>query len=229
MQVRDDIEQRTAALLAQGPAYLAQRTLNDFNAEATKQQKAGELTAAVATYNALFAKARHSNVTHPELYVCHSNCAAACLQLGLFTEALQHAGRCQSLAETSLRRWAAAAAGSSMMEFTALFTLRVVAPWVWPTHRLRPSPESSAGTARDHPPTLSRSCARARRCLGWAATGRRQPRWMRVWLMLACGRLVASCAGSAVLPRVELCCSRHGSSACAADPVWDLAGGWAQG
>jgi protein arginine N-methyltransferase 7 len=104
MQLRDDIEQRTTALLAQGPAHLAQRTLNDFNAEAAKRQKAGELTAAIATYNTLFARAKQSNITHPELYVCHSNCAAAYLRLGLYTEALQHANSCQVLAETSIRR-----------------------------------------------------------------------------------------------------------------------------
>jgi protein arginine N-methyltransferase 7 len=58
----------------------------------------------VATYLALFAKAQHSNLTHPEMYVCHSNCAAAYLKLGLFQEALRHANKCQTLAETSLRR-----------------------------------------------------------------------------------------------------------------------------
>ncbi len=104
-QVWLDIQTRTAAILAQGPAYLASRTLADFNAEATKQQKAGEHAAAVATYLALFAKAQHANLTHPELYVCHSNCAAAYLKLGLFQEALRHANKCQTLAESSLRRW----------------------------------------------------------------------------------------------------------------------------
>ena len=103
--MRLDIQTRTAAILAQGPAYLASRTLADFNAEATKQQKAGEHAAAVATYLALFAKAQHANLTHPELYVCHSNCSAAYLKLGLFQEALRHANKCQTLAESSLRRW----------------------------------------------------------------------------------------------------------------------------
>lgn len=109
--MRLDIQTRTAAILAQGPAYLASRSLADFNAEAAKQQKAGEHAAAVATYLALFAKAQHANLTHPELYVCHSNCAAAYLKLGLFQEALRHANKCQTLAETSLRRWVAWAHG----------------------------------------------------------------------------------------------------------------------
>ena len=105
-QVRLDIEQRTQALLAQGPAYLAKRTLNDLNAEAAAHQKAGEHAAAIAVYAALFTKARQSNLTHPELYICHSNCAAAYLALGLHSEALQQADKCQRLAEASLRRWA---------------------------------------------------------------------------------------------------------------------------
>lgn len=104
-QIRLDIEQRTQALLAHGPAYLAKRTLNDFNAEAAAHQKAGEHAAAVAVYQTLFAKARQSNLTHPELYICHSNCAAAYLALGLHSEALQQADKCQRMAEASLRRW----------------------------------------------------------------------------------------------------------------------------
>ena len=111
-QVRLDIEQRTQALLAQGPAYLAKRTLTDFNAEAAAHQKAGEHAAAVAVYCALFTKARQSNLTHPELYICHSNCAAAYLALGLHSEALQQADKCQRLAEASLRRWAVLLAGA---------------------------------------------------------------------------------------------------------------------
>jgi len=104
VQVRRDIEQRTQELVAKGAAYLASRTLNDFNAEAAAQQKAGDYVGAAATYGALFVKARQANLTHPELYVCHSNCSAAYLRLGLYQEALQQANRCQLLAEASLRR-----------------------------------------------------------------------------------------------------------------------------
>ena len=107
VQLRSDIEQRTRELLAgQGPDSLAGRTLNDLNAEAARQQKAGQPAAAVATYLALFHRARQANLTHPELYVCHSNCAAAYLQLGLHKEALRQADACQRLAQASLRRWA---------------------------------------------------------------------------------------------------------------------------
>jgi protein arginine N-methyltransferase 7 len=104
LQIRDDISKRTTALLDQGPTWLAQRTLNEFNAEAAQLQKAGDYVAAVAVYHALFAKARRTNVTHPELYICHSNCAAAYLRLGLYTEAAQQADRCHTLAYGSLRR-----------------------------------------------------------------------------------------------------------------------------
>lgn len=103
-QVLQDIEQRMQGLLSKGPSYLASRTLHDFNAEAAAQMKAGEYAAAAATFGALFAKARQANLTHPELYVCHSNCAAAYLHLGLHSEALQHANKCQQLAQASLRR-----------------------------------------------------------------------------------------------------------------------------
>ncbi|KAL4451864.1 hypothetical protein ABPG75_007526 [Micractinium tetrahymenae] len=103
-KVRQNIERRTQELVSRGAAYLAGRSLQDFNAEATAQIKAGEHAAAAATYGALFAKARQSNLTHPELYICHSNCSAAYLHLGLFSEALQHANKCQQLARASLRR-----------------------------------------------------------------------------------------------------------------------------
>jgi protein arginine N-methyltransferase 7 len=76
-----------------------------LNAQAAKLQKEGDLVGAVATYHALFAKARQSNVTHPELYVCHSNCSGAYLALGMFTEAAAQADSCQTLAYGSLRRW----------------------------------------------------------------------------------------------------------------------------
>lgn len=105
MQVRQDIERLTQELLSKGAAYLAGRSLQDFNTEATAQIKAGQHAAAAATYGALFAKARQSNLTHPELYICHSNCSAAYLHLGLYSEALQHANKCQQLAKASLRRW----------------------------------------------------------------------------------------------------------------------------
>lgn len=103
-EVRQDIERLTQELLSKGAAYLAGRSLQDFNTEATAQIKAGQHAAAAATYGALFAKARQSNLTHPELYICHSNCSAAYLHLGLYSEALQHANKCQQLAKASLRR-----------------------------------------------------------------------------------------------------------------------------
>ncbi|PSC69443.1 arginine methyltransferase [Micractinium conductrix] len=103
-QARADIEARTQEILSRGAAYLAGHSLSDFNAEAAAQQKARQHAAAAATYSALFVKAKRSNLTHPELYICHSNCSAAYLALGLHDEALHHAVRCQQLAMASLRR-----------------------------------------------------------------------------------------------------------------------------
>lgn len=106
VQARADIEARTQEILSRGAAYLAGHSLSDFNAEAAAQQKARQHAAAAATYSALFVKAKRSNLTHPELYICHSNCSAAYLALGLHDEALHHAVRCQQLAMASLRRCA---------------------------------------------------------------------------------------------------------------------------
>ena len=55
-------------------------------------------------YRALFSRAAANNLTHPELYICHNNCSAAYFRLGLYSEALEHAGYGARLAEASLRR-----------------------------------------------------------------------------------------------------------------------------
>lgn len=178
--MRLDVQTCTAAILAQGPAYLASRTLADFNADAAKQQKAGEHAAAVATYLALFAKAQHANLTHPELYVCHSNCSAAYLKLGLFQEALRHANKCQTLAESSLRRWVGPGSKPRLVVRPAAnfagawggVHVAVASNCLPPSCAELPRPLPScthahAGTSRPPPPTSSLSCARARRCWAW--------------------------------------------------------------
>jgi hypothetical protein len=48
--------------------------------------------------------AQEGNLTHPELYITHSNRAAAYLNLGLYEEALWDARRCQVLAEAQFAR-----------------------------------------------------------------------------------------------------------------------------
>ena len=83
---------------------LGSLTLSKLNAKATDLYKSGELEKAIALYQLLFEKARKNNLTHPELYVCHGNCAAAYLKLGVFEQAMVHAEKSASLAEASLRR-----------------------------------------------------------------------------------------------------------------------------
>ena len=103
VQTRTAISQQMAELLAANPA-LPKRTLAEMNTGATKFCTSGDALGAVALYKILFTRAAQLNLMHPELYVCHSNCSAACLKLELFEEALEHAGHCNRLAEASLRR-----------------------------------------------------------------------------------------------------------------------------
>ena len=109
MQARRAVQQERRQLLAADPS-LPSLPLSELNKRAATLLKGGNPAAAAAAYHILFAKAARQNLTHPELYVCHSNCAAAYLQLGLHEEALRQADACQRLAQASLRRWAAGAA-----------------------------------------------------------------------------------------------------------------------
>lgn len=79
-------------------------TLSALNAKATDKFKAGELEQAIAIYEILFEKAQRNNLTHPELFVCYGNCAAAYLKLALYEEAMVYAEKSSKLAESSLRR-----------------------------------------------------------------------------------------------------------------------------
>eukprot|EP00887_Chlorella_sp_A99_P001822 scaffold19.g1822.t1 len=100
--LRRRLEERTAEVA--GDAELMAKSLHEINAAATALQKRGDAVGAAATYAALFAKAGRLNLTHPELYICYCNSAAAHLALGLHEEVLFHAERCRQLAEASLRR-----------------------------------------------------------------------------------------------------------------------------
>jgi len=102
-QVLKDIVARKAALLATD-ATLPDYPLAQLNAKAAKALKSGDAITSVAVYTILFDRASRFNLTHPELYICHSNCSAACLQLNLFENAMIHAEKCARLAENSLRR-----------------------------------------------------------------------------------------------------------------------------
>eukprot|EP00959_Pyramimonas_sp_CCMP1952_P229822 4805128-Pyramimonas_sp.AAC.1 len=57
--------------------------------------KSGDEARCVAAYAKVFLKIKQGNLTHPELYVTHSNRAAAFLSLGLYEEALWDAAKCQ--------------------------------------------------------------------------------------------------------------------------------------
>lgn len=98
-----DVQQRCAAAVADDPAFLT-RPLAALHAEAAALQKRGDLLAAVAAYHKLFLRASKLNVTHPDLHVCHGNCAGAYLGLGLHEAALRHAERSRKLAEAALRK-----------------------------------------------------------------------------------------------------------------------------
>lgn len=66
--------------------------------------QADDFVGAVAAYAKLFARCRALNISHPQLYVCRANRAAAFLKLHLYDEALKDTERCRQLAEASFRR-----------------------------------------------------------------------------------------------------------------------------
>jgi protein arginine N-methyltransferase 7 len=85
-------------LFAADPGF-KRKTCAALNAEAVAHLKNGDDLRCVAAFAKLFRKVRDNHLVHKELYVCHSNRAAAYLNLGLFEEALWDARRCQELAE----------------------------------------------------------------------------------------------------------------------------------
>ena len=104
------MQQQSRQLLAADPS-LPSLPLSELNKRAAALLKGGNPAAAAAAYQILFAKAARHNLTHPELHICHSNAAAACLALALFDDALRHAEHGRRLAEASLRRSAQGSAG----------------------------------------------------------------------------------------------------------------------
>ena len=80
------------------------KTLLQLNAEAVQFHRDGDDLRCVAAYAKFFRKLRENNVVHKELYVAHSNRAAAYLNLGLYEEALWDARRCAELAELQFAR-----------------------------------------------------------------------------------------------------------------------------
>jgi hypothetical protein len=97
--VRMEVRLRIVALMqemfASDPTF-AKKPLSALNKEAVAFIKAGDDARAVAAYAKVFKKIKDGNLTHPELYITHSNRAAAYLNLGLYEEALWDARRCQA-------------------------------------------------------------------------------------------------------------------------------------
>ncbi len=80
------------------------KPLHQLNSEALQFHRDGDDMRCVAAFAKLFRKLRENNVVHRELYVAHSNRAAAYLNLGLHEEALWDARRCAELAELQFAR-----------------------------------------------------------------------------------------------------------------------------
>jgi len=75
-----------------------------LNSEAAKHQKSGDHIQSLAIYSALFDRATRRNITHPEMYICYSNAAAASLSIHHYDQALSHAETCRQLAESALKK-----------------------------------------------------------------------------------------------------------------------------
>ena len=91
------------ARFAADPDFKA-KPLHQLNSEALSFHKAGDYLHCVAAFATMFRKVQENNVVHRELYVAHSNRAAAYLSLGLYEEALWDARRCAELAERQFMR-----------------------------------------------------------------------------------------------------------------------------
>lgn len=104
MQTQQKILKRREEFLKSSPGIMKQ-TLSKLNASATNLYKSEDYVGSVAIYSILFENASKNNRTHPELFICHSNCAAAYMKLEQYENALEHAARCTILAESALRRY----------------------------------------------------------------------------------------------------------------------------
>lgn len=104
-EIADERDTRVRILLirerdaefARDPKFKS-RSIAELNNEAVRYLKAGDDVKCVVAYAKVFRKVSENNVTHPTLYVCHSNRAFAYLNLGLFQEALWDGHRAQTLA-----------------------------------------------------------------------------------------------------------------------------------
>ena len=58
-----------------------EKPLSQLNSEATACYKAQDFVGAIAAYQKLFDRQRIFNLHHPELFICHSNRAAAYIKV----------------------------------------------------------------------------------------------------------------------------------------------------
>ena len=94
----------SAALRLSADPDFKRKSLQQLNSEALQFHRDGDDMRCVAAFAKLFRKLRENNVVNRELYVAHSNRAAAYLNLGLYEEALWDARRCAELAELQFAR-----------------------------------------------------------------------------------------------------------------------------
>lgn len=104
MQAKQKVADRLAKLRLHEAEY-KRLSITEWNNEAAKHSKEGDHITSVALYTLLFEKTERLRLTHPELYVCYSNCAGALLRLKLFDEAVQMAEKCKRVAEASFKRF----------------------------------------------------------------------------------------------------------------------------
>ena len=90
-------------MFASDPLF-KRRSVAELNAEAVAFLRAGDDLRCVGAFAKLFRKMLDNHLTHKDLHVCHSNRAAAYLNLGLYEEALWDARQCQRLAEARFNR-----------------------------------------------------------------------------------------------------------------------------
>jgi tetratricopeptide (TPR) repeat protein len=90
-------------MFASDPSF-KRRSVSELNAEAVSFLKDGDDVRCVGAFAKLFRKLLDNHLVHKDLHVCHSNRAAAYLNLGLYEEALWDARQCQRLAEQRFNR-----------------------------------------------------------------------------------------------------------------------------
>ena len=80
LQVAWELAEAIKLALVADPAF-HNKPLSELNAEAAAKHRQQDYVGAIAAYHKLFERQRLFNLHHPELFVCHSNRAAAYLKV----------------------------------------------------------------------------------------------------------------------------------------------------